>query len=262
MHVNEIRNKTKSVIMKKIQTTIACLIVLAVVTPFGSCLKENDKKADCRIATVTVTQITGGNASIVHNISYNNDGKISTVVSTGSLTMNKVFIYSGNTIMVNTTDGSGSLSSRDSITIDSQGRPLNMRRYYANPGTWTNTSYEYSGEDLVRTQQTDQSSATPTIGSGTTSNGNLISFASPAGNSTFEYYTDLPVQQGDWLSLTTQLEYGVNVYPHKNLIKTLNSEGLFIFNFSYEMNDDGLISKLTTTYGNSVTTITYQYDCN
>src|SRR5688572_1526628 len=117
MHVNEIRNKTKSVIMKKIQTTIACLIVLAVVTPFGSCLKENDKKADCRIATITVTQTTGGTASIVHNIAYNNDGKISTIVSTGSLTLNKVFIYTGNTIMVNTTDGSGSFSSRDSITI-------------------------------------------------------------------------------------------------------------------------------------------------
>jgi len=57
-----------------------------------SCKKGNDKKPTCHIITITEASSSG---NTIYNISYNNDGKISTLNATGSSVSNKVFNYSG-----------------------------------------------------------------------------------------------------------------------------------------------------------------------
>src|SRR5690349_11148102 len=101
-----------------------CLVLL--LGPFISCKKNKDKKPFCRIATITDA---GTSNTVVYNITYNNDGKISTLTSSGSVSSVKVFTYTGNTININTTFGSNGSTSRDSITLDSRGRPSNIRSF-------------------------------------------------------------------------------------------------------------------------------------
>lgn len=226
-----------------------------------SCKKlfgEDEKK--CHITSITTNN---GTETTVFTVTYNNDGKISTLseVRTG-FTQNKVFNYSGNTVLINTTDGSGSLIQFDSITVDNRGRPINIREYDdATHATWRNNVLEYNGDDMSRLIATSESSATPQISITIYNNGNMVSLQSPNGNITLEYYTNEKVQPGDYLEVSTLIQYGMTIYPHKNLVKTL-ATGSTIFNFNYEKNSDGYITKITATSGTSVSTVTYQYACN
>lgn len=224
-----------------------------------SCKKDSDTKPTCRIITMTETTSSG---STIYNITYNNDGKISTLNRSGSSVTNKVFNYSGNTIIITSTDGSGTFSGRDSITIDGRGKPLNIRQFSDQAGTsWSNFSFEYNGDDLLKFHQTSNSSSTPITNVATYSNGNMTSLQSTSSVATLEYFTDKNVQPGDYLEISSLVQYGVTIYPHKKLLKTISS-GSSITNFNYEMNPDGMISKVTATSASSVSTLTYQYQCN
>jgi len=242
--------------MKRQGTIFVCCAAIMLIS---SCKKNTDKKASCRI--VTVSQITSGSATTI-NITYNNDGKISTLnTSSSSGNTDKVFTYSGNTIIINTTNGSS--SSRDSVTVDGSGKPLNIRQFSDLTGTsWTNYSFEYNGADLLKFHQTSSSSATPITNVATSSNGNMVGLQSPTSNTTLEYFTDKNVQPGDYLELASSIQYGLSVYPHKNLVKTIDNGGGSITNFNYEFDADGNITKVTSTGGGLATTLTYQYQCN
>jgi hypothetical protein len=245
--------------MKTQKTIIILFFVLTFTSTINSCTKEGDKTASCRIVTVSQS---GPGPGTIQNLTYNNDGKISTLsATTGSSVINKVFNYSGNTIIVYSTNGSGAFNSRDSITLDSKGRPLNIRQYFNQAGTnWYNLNLEYNGDDLLRVQQSGPTGGTTFLA--TYSNGNMVSLQSASSTVTFEYYTDKKIQPGDFLDVTSLVQYGVRVYPQKNLIKTIDYGGGNISNFSYEMNSDGLISKATGTTASDVTTLTYQYKCD
>jgi hypothetical protein len=246
--------------MKTQKTLIVLLFTIVFAVAISSCKKNNDKQATCRIVTVTESSSSG---NTIRNITYNNDGKISTLNASGSNPTNKVFNYNGNTVIVNTTTGSGTFSSRDSITLDNRGRPLNLRQYYNVAGTnFSNYKFEYSGDDLLKLQQTDETGGVPETTTTTYVNGNMVSLHSPSGTTTLEYFTDKKVQPGDYLELAALIQYGMSVYPHKNLLKTIASGASSITNFNYEMNPDGTISKVTATSGSSVSTLTYQYQCN
>lgn len=236
---------------------IAFFAALAFVITINSCSKStDDKNASCRI--VTVIEVNGSSTS-THNLSYDNDGRLSTLSSTGGI--NKVFTYSGTTIIINSTNG-GAFYSRDSITLNDKGRPTNIRQYTNVAGTnWRNYALEYNGDQLLKYQETTQAGGAPTTATFTTTNGNVTKAVTTSITVDFEYFTDKAVQRGDYLELSSLLQYGVNIYPHKNLIKSLN-QGASITNFNYEMNDDGLIEKVTTTSGSSTGSITYQYTCN
>lgn len=225
---------------------------------FFSCKKDNDKKASCRIVTIAITG--SGNNSIT-NITYNNDGRISTLNTPGNNGSSKVFTYNGNTVLATATNNDGSFSSRDSITLDARRKPLNIRTYFNEEGTnFTNFSFEYNGDDLLKLHQTNGPNDVETSVT-TYVNGNMVSLQSPSNTTTLEYFTDKKVQQGDFLDLSSFIQYGVSVYPHKNLVKTIATASS-ILNFNYDFNSDGTISKVTATSGSSVTTISYQYQCN
>jgi hypothetical protein len=226
-----------------------------------SCKKLFDKEKNCRLTTITHTHAQG---TRVESITYNNEDKISTMVITdGSVVTNKVFLYSGNTILITSTItwATGSNILVDSVTLDNQGRAVNIRQFGTDRLTYVNTRFEYSGEDLLRASQTTESSATPDVSIATYVNGNMVRLEGANGVVTLEYYTNEQFQQGDYLHALTFTTYGVGVYPHKNLLKTMN-DGSNIFNFSYEKNDDGLIEKVNVTSAAATSSVTYQYECD
>jgi hypothetical protein len=244
----------------KTQGTIAVFCALLILcSTFSSCKKDNDKKAACKI--VTVTQTSSGSTGII-NITYNNDGKISTVnTSSSSGTSSKVFTYSGNTINIVSTNGPS--TSRDSVTLNANGRASNIRSFNDMTGTtWSNQSFEYNGNELLKVHQTDNTSSTPETTVATYTNGNLVTLTSPSSTTTIEYFTDKNTQPGDYLELAYLINYGVGLFPHKNLLKTIDGGGGSVTNFNYEFDADGKITKVTATGGGSITTLTYQYTCN
>jgi hypothetical protein len=235
-------------------------LLLALTGILASCKKDKDKKATCRITTV-ISSGSGNNT--VYNITYNNDGKISTLNSSGSAVTNKVFTYSGNTVNVNTTVGSNTFSSRDSITLDSKGRPVNIRNFFNESGTnWNNSSFEYNGDDLLKYIVTSSSSSTSETVTATYLNGNMVNLQTTGVSSSVAYFTDKKVQPGDYLEISNLIQFGLTVFPHKNLVKSVDSGGGSITNFNYEFDADGQITKLTATSGSSVSNLTYQYQCN
>lgn len=251
--------------MKTVKTISTCLIVLTFVVPFGACEKEKegDKKPDCRIGTITEVNQRG---KIVTLLAYNSNGKIATIdiLEGNNESTSKVFTYTGNTITVNVTRTSGGsiTITRDSITVDDKGRPLNIRFFIRSNGTrWTNNRIVYNGDELARTEITTESSSTPQVSTPTYVNGNLVSSTAPWGNSTLEYYTDKELQQGDYLEMTNLLTYGISIGPSKNLVKNLTI-GSTNADFNYDMNSQGLISKVTVISGGRATTLTYHYICD
>lgn len=241
--------------MKTQKVTVAVILFVA----FISCKKDNDKKASCRIVTI-IEQSSNG--TLIQNITYNNDGRILTQSTSGTNGSNRVFTYLGNTVIAHSTRTDGSFNRRDSITLDTNRKPLNIRQFFNEAGTnWANYSFEYNGNDLQKIHQTNENSDPPETSVATYANGNMISLQAPSGTSVVEYFTDKKVQQGDYLEIASFIQYGLSVYPHKNLVKSISS-GATILNFNYEMNSDGLISKVTATSGANVSSLTYQYQCN
>lgn len=242
--------------MKTQRVAVAVIIASA----FFSCKKNDDKQANCRIVTIT-TSSSGDNS--VFNLTYNNDGRISTISTSGTSGSNKVFTYNGNTVIINTVRSDGSFDSRDSLTLDAKRKPLNIRKYSDEEGTnFTNFSFEYNGDDLLKIHQTSDNSNSPETSVATNVNGNMTALTSPAGTSTLEYFTDKKNIPGDYLDVSSLIEYGLSVYPHKNLVKTIANGNSSILNFNYEFNPDGTISRVTATSGSTVSTVSYQYQCN
>ncbi|HLG40932.1 MAG TPA: hypothetical protein VI461_14730, partial [Chitinophagaceae bacterium] len=137
------------------------------------------------------------------------------------------------------------------------------RQYYNLAGTnFNNYIFEYNGDDLSKLHQTDETGGATETSTATYLNGSMVSLQSPSGTATLEYFTDKKVQPGDYLELAAMIQYGMSVYPHKNLVKTIANGASSITNFNYDMNPDGTISKVTATSGSSVSTLTYQYQCN
>lgn len=245
----------------KTRRLVSFFAAIAMCITVISCKKDGgDKNASCRI--VTVTQVLGG-STYLYNLTYNNDGKVSTLTGSGATNVNKVYTYAGNNIIINATLG-GTFYSRDSITLNANGTPANIRQFSNPAGTaWINHSLEYNGNDLLKQHMTTNLSAVPITSIVTMSNGNVINLKQVGSTEyNMEYFTDKGVQRGDFLEIVGLLNYGINIYPHKNLVKALALVGGAVTNYNYEFNADGLISVVTATSGTSVSTISYQYACN
>jgi|GEM_PF-2434979 len=225
---------------------------------FISCKKDDIKNNACRIVTISEESASG--SAVVHNITYNNDGKISTLQSSGTFNTNKVFNYTGNTIIV-TTSGNNNPSRKDSITLNSQGRPVNIRQYFSGTN-FDNYVFEYDGNgELLKNQKISNGSTTPETTIYTNQNGNIASIKTSFSTVNLEYFNNKAVQQGDYLEVLSLIAYGVSIYPHKNLVKSIVSDNS-ITNYDYEFNSEGVITKITATGNSGVGTITYQYQCN
>jgi hypothetical protein len=172
-------------------TQLATAAALVMIITFAGCKKDKDeaKKPDCRIITITPTP-----SGSSFNISYNSDGKISTISTGSDIT---TFAYSGNTIIANTTNA-GTFSSKKIITLNGNGMAVNVKTETNAAGTnWSNDVYEYSGTELIKATTTSSSGGTPTISTLTWNNVNLVSIASGSSVTTLDYFTDKPAQVGD-----------------------------------------------------------------
>lgn len=239
--------------MKTQKLIFVCLLIFVL-----ACKKERDNTSRCNIATMTQAG-PGGNA--VYTFTYNDEGKLATMDVGGTGASHKDFAYSSNTVFIVTLDPDGKFKRKDSIAIDSKGRPLNIRSFTSADGsTWENTSFEYNGDDLKNSALTYNYNSTPMTTTFTYSNGNPVIMATGGSSTILEYFTDKKVQKGDYLEMASLVQNGVNIYPHKNMVKLVASGGSIV-NFAYEYNSDGLVSKVTITSGTDIALLTYTYEC-
>lgn len=231
---------------------IICIVLV-------SCKKSTGKNGGCRIVTAT-EEVAG--TTYIYNVSYNNEGKIAAMVTSGGSTLTRVFTYKGNTIIVDATF-SGTFFYRDSITLNDRGKMINERRFYNTAGTnWTNLAMEYNGDVLLKYNKNTSSSLPIETTLITVTDGNTTKVQGPSSTINYEYWTDKNIQQGEYLEFFAVLELGVNLYPHKNLLKTIDFGGGNTHNFTYEFNPDGQISTVTNINGTFTNVVTYQYQCN
>jgi hypothetical protein len=243
----------------KAQGTIAALCAFLILSlTFGSCKKDkHDKKATCKLVKVTQKSATG---MAVITMAYNNDGKIAAIGVNSPLgNTTRTFTYTGNTINIVNTGNSG--SRKDSVTLNANGRPTNIRSYQDTAGiSWINQSFEYNGNQLAKVHQTDNSSTSTHTSVATYNNGNIVSLVTGPSISLMEYYTDRNIQAGDYLEFAFTLTYGVPIYPNKNLVKSIGS-GSNLTTFIYDFDADGKITKVLLSSGNNVTELNYEYEC-
>jgi hypothetical protein len=234
------------------------LIIISLLAFVLSCKKENDKTSSCLITSLIQA---GTNGNQVFNLTYNDEGKVATIDQVSGLATHKDFSYQGNTIYVISLDKDGHFTQKDSITIDDKGRPLNIRQFMTADGSvYTNIIFEYNGDDLVKHVQTSYPGSSTSTTTFTYQNGNPVTLSSGNASSILDFYTDKKLQKGDYLEVASLIQYGISIYPHKNLVKMIASGGS-ITNLVYEYNSDGLISKLTATSGNDITLLNYGYEC-
>jgi hypothetical protein len=228
------------------------LMAVLITAVLASCKKDSTPQPICRIITITPS----GGGTLLYNLSYNSDGKLSTS-SYGSNTT--TFSYVGNTIIETTTNG-GAFGSKKTVTLNANGLASNVKTENNVAGTvWDNTVYEYSGTELIKSTNTNSAGDPAGISTFTWSGGNMVSITSGSSTSAISYYTDKPSQTGDYLSVL-QLLFGFDLYRVKNAIKSSVS-GSSTTSYSYTFDTDGKITSVSVT-GNSTTTLTYQYQCN
>jgi len=238
------------------------LLATLALTTAASCKKKDDSPT-CRIITVTDSYTSSGTTNNTsYNITYNNDGKISTLTSSnGSTTTQKIFNYNSNTVIINATQG-GTFSGRDSVSLNGSGRITNIRSFSNSSGTnWYNNSYEYDGNgNLLKSVSSSSSSSSTSTTTFSSTNGDVTSGNDGSSTTTYEYYTDKSYQVGDYFQIVYFINYGTDLVKNKHLLKSITSSGS-INNCNYEFTD-GRITKLTLTSSSSVEAITYQYQCN
>lgn len=237
----------------KIKHLLSCAIIAAtMITAATSCKKKDDEQT-CRIVTVTSND---GTSTEVTNITYNNDGKVSTISQAGSSGYSKVFTYSGSTINITESNGSGTITYTYVVTLNSKG---NVSTIVETPAGGSNTytlTAQYDGNGNLTSLTSQSGGGSPSVTATTFTNGDLTTFT----GGSFEYYTDKSFQDGDYIKLQQWLQYGALYIVNKHLVKS-STFGTDVTNFSYEFTD-GRISKLTSTGTSGVSTVNYQYSCN
>jgi hypothetical protein len=235
--------------MKKHQIFLVAFLCLGMITIFSGCSKDDPQPA-CRIITATPNS---GDAS---NISYNSEGKISTISSGTSVT---TFAYSGTTA-IGTTTNSGTFSRKIIVTNNADGLATNIRTETNQAGTiWSNLAMEYSGTELIKQTSTNSTGGAPDVTTVAWTNGNPTTITSGASIQTVEYYTNEPSQTGDYWDIAQTLQ-GYRIIKAKNPIKSILSGGS-ISSLDYVYDGDGKIISLNVT-GASTLTYNYQHQCN
>jgi hypothetical protein len=240
--------------MKKITLALA-IAVTSVLLVSQSCSKKGSSAPNCKL--ITIVDAVGSTATTV-NITYNNDGKISTMQQTGSNPSSKVYTYIGNLMMISTSV-SGSLQSTDSVILNSDGTIAYSLTRDVSSNVAINT-YTYSGGQIQKsTYQYDGGAITTTTYQYT--NGDMTSSSDGTSTSTYTYYTDKSFQDGDYFKLVQIINYGGLYIKNAHLIKGFQ-QGSTVENFNYTFDNTGKVTGATATNGSSVENVTLQYNCN
>ena len=239
--------------MKFITTSLA--VATACILLISPSCKKSSSTPSCKLITV-VDQYNSTTTTI--NISYNNDGKISTIQKTGSSPSTEVFTYNGNLLMISTSN-SGSVSSTDSVVFNSDGLiSYSMVKDASNNKTVN--IYTYSGTQLLKSTYQYNGGAIQTT-TYTYTNGDLTGSSDGTSTGVYSYYTDKTFADGDYLKLVELINYGGLYVKNAHLIKGFQ-QGSTVENFNYTFDNTGKITGVTATAGSSIENVTYQYSCN
>jgi hypothetical protein len=231
------------------------ILLVTIVSLFlsPSCSKKSSNTPACQIITITDQN---GTSTTTYNITYNNQGKISTEEYAQSGTnYTRVFTYSGNTEIL-TTSGGGA-STVDSITLNSSG--LIESDYFSYTGNLTVTTYTYSGTELQKEVQV-ANGGTPATTTFTWSNGDVVSSNDGTTTASYTYNTKGSVA-GDYWNIIQLVNYGASFVKTAHQLSVFSS-GTTVENINYTYDNSNKITGVTATTGANVESITYQYTCN
>jgi hypothetical protein len=239
--------------MKRTTSMLVTAIIILGLSP--SCSKKSSSAPNCKLITVT-DAIGTSNTTI--NITYNNDGKISTVQQTGSSPATKVYTYIGNLIMIAVTAPAG--NSTDSVVLNSNG----LISYWLSRDASNNTQiyiYTYGGNGQLLKYTLQSNGGAITTTTATITNGDLTGSSDGTNVGTYTYYTDKAFADGDYIKLVQLLNFGALYIKNAHLIKGFQ-QGTTIENFNYNFDSSGKITGVTATSGANIEIVTYQYNCN
>lgn len=239
--------------MKKIAYLAIASGLFLLLSP--SCGKKSSPAPNCKL--ITITDVLSG-TNVTANITYNNDGNISTIQETGTSPVTKVFTYIGSLIMIATTSSSGNVT--DSVVLNSNGLMTYWQSRDASNNTLAYTyTYANNGELLKSTQQSNAGPVTTTTY--TYTNGDVTGSSDGTNTAIYTYYTDKAFADGDYLKTVQIFNYGALYIKNAHLIKGFQ-QGTTVENFNYSFDASGKVTAVTATNGASIENVTDQYNCN
>lgn len=237
--------------------SILCGVVA--ILSIAGCKKEADQppaSETCRITSIVLS----GAADAITNISYDGEGRISKL-DRDSVSAN--FSYSGNTINILSVTAN-TLTRRTTIELNTQGLAQKITSVtIRDDGSAFDPrveTYEYNsaGEALKKIEQAGDNAPETTVF--TWSNGNLVS---ESDGTTYEYFLDQPIRDGDGIRERDILGSGIIIFRNKNLVKrAVNNNSGVTQDLTYEFDSDGKIIRRNTLVNNDIAiTRTMQYAC-
>ena len=220
-----------------------------------SCSKKSSSASSsgCKIVSATLSGTTGTGTI---DFSYNDDGKIASIVSSLSTgTTTKSFTYSGNVVMIYTTTGGSSAVTTDSIVVNNDG--LMMSDISRSASNVSFLVYNYSGTEV--TSETTQAGNDPVVTVNFNfTNGDFDGF--PQSNEVFAY-NDKPSEQGDYFQFSQLLATGVPWIQcaHQAVSISANVDKASI---TYTYDNSGKITQMQIVDAGQTATYSYTYQCD
>jgi hypothetical protein len=240
--------------MKSILLYFAALLILLTQLPACSKKSSSSPLTAANSCKLTGINVVGGNALETCSITYNSDGKVSTVVQSSSgSTLTATYTYSGNIIMMTTSGYTNGDVVTDSVIVNSDG--LMLSDVTRNMFDTSLTTYTYSGIE-VASSIFEEAGQTPSATTYTFTNGDLTG----TGPDETITYNDKPSAPGDYIQLIQLLSYAAPYIKtaHQCISSTANG---VTSNYNYTYDSTDKITQLVMT-GSENATVNYSYDCN
>jgi hypothetical protein len=231
------------------------LLLLPLLMQVFACKKSSSSHStasnSCKLTGINEV---GGTNLETASITYNSDGKISTIVqssSTSTLTM--TYAYSGNVIIMTSSGYTNGDVVTDSVVVNGDG--LMVSDLERNIFDTTLTTYTYSGTEIASSifQEAGQAPSATTY---TFANGDLTG----SGSTDTITYNDKASAPGDYFQVEQLLEFAAPFIKTAHQCTSYTSNGVTT-NFTYAYDSTGKITQLVIA-GSQNGTLNYSYDCN
>ena len=234
--------------MKLVRIYLMILVIVVIDLCLSGCNKNNASATrNCKIITLTA----GSNAAA---FTYNSDGKLNSFI--GRTT--NLLTYAGNTITITSSSG-GTISTVSTVLLNSSGLAINVSVADAAGVKVSNVLYEYNGTELSKSTTTNGFGGDANVTTYTWSGGNMISSQNGTSVTKFDYFNDIPAQEGDvWHVVHLQLGY--ELYRTKNALRTIEAGGTITTN-TYKFDAEGKIVSTLGISGGVLFELNFLYDC-
>lgn len=251
--------------MKTNTTIFRLMLAAALFAGFSSCKKNSSSSTTttpvtpaktCKI--ITLQDVNGSNITN-YTLTYNNDGKISTLVSKGAYASRKIFVYTGNYILVTSTDTTGTPTQQDSVLLNSAGLIASVHTHYPSSSSYNTITMTYDATNQLATTTSVYNGGTPSISTYSWTGGDMTQSSDGTNITTYDYYTDKNSEDGDLFNIEQLVQYGAFYIKPKHQAKATG--GSSVLNISYTYDSDGKITGVSATSTSSNENISYTYQC-